>query len=55
MEAGLAVPPQTAAYHATTSNCILLLERLLDHGDPDTVESELFPELLRFPISELIS
>jgi hypothetical protein len=27
--------------------CILLLEHLLDHGDPDAVESELLPELLR--------
>jgi hypothetical protein len=29
------------------TRCILLLEHLLDHGDPDAVESELLPELLR--------
>jgi hypothetical protein len=27
--------------------CILLLEHLLDHGDPDAVENDLLPELLR--------
>lgn len=27
--------------------CILLLEHLLDHGDPDAVENKLLPELLR--------
>jgi len=27
--------------------CVLLLNHLADHGDPEAVESELLPELLR--------
>ena len=36
--------------HASSNDiqrCILLLNHLFDHGDPDAVEAELLPELLR--------